>query len=446
MNNKLPAEKEDLSEPNGTSMTDLNDDCLLGIFNYMDLDTLTQVSNACTRFHHLIDENFFSRYKTIVFNFNRNIAWRKAHRVEKNVELTTLSKMRNQLLAVGQYVTDARFIFNESMQFHLPHIMRVMDVFTGLLGDNVESLTVVGVTMTQRMSVQFRPILKRLKYLEWRTHDFNPFYKCDLVNLCKNVVTLELSVGLGWVDTVNNWEKLENVRFQYISYEEREEYVTFLKNNPNLKSYRFCSYNINDKLFYIALHLKHLEKLVVDDITEEIQASTLTNVIYMKNLKTLKLLDMHEDYADEIIEFLCKLTALNYVKVMPRVNNFDQDTPFVKNAPIIHHNNLMLLAKSLTDLKKLVLRRFRISNKTILEFLYRAKHLEIFDVRECVAIFNLEDVEDIYNTIRGRETVLSLLVDDLLDEEKIRKMLRQDDVKRALKIIKVSSNGDKIIV
>lgn len=410
----------DCSSESLSFILNIDDDSLLEIFYYLDLDALIQISSTCSRFYHLIHQHIYPRYKAITLNFNRNTGrrlYRKPKSDEINVKPSTLADMRNKLLAVGPYVTNVKLMFPEDIECYPKNLTRIIDIFTQLIGKRIESLTILGIALTERMQLQFRPIFERLKYLEWHSYDFIPGYECDLVNTCKNLETLKISHYLDFGVNVNQWQNLQNVSLNSIMFLDNPVYVQFLQNNRQIKTLRFTTFEVPAVLANISTHITGLEKLVVQDHWRRITASSIAKVTAMKNLKTLKLLDVHEDFINEIIEYLRNMPQLNYIKITFGLENFNTDVPTVKDAVLVDHEYLIQLAQYVRDLKRLVFRKFRIPNETVLKFIQKARSIQELDFRECAITITKEFIEDIHRIMESRTIVLNLIIDQTLNEE-----------------------------
>lgn len=57
-------------------MLHVNDDCLLEVFSYLDLDALVNMANVCTRFRNLLDNFIFAKFQmhtVFVFHVSLNL-------------------------------------------------------------------------------------------------------------------------------------------------------------------------------------------------------------------------------------------------------------------------------------------------------------------------------------------------------------------------------------
>lgn len=152
--------KNYLAENAEISLNQLNEYCLLEIFNYMDLPTLIKLSRICSRFANIITHRIFPKFKSVDFDFT-NLRNRD---VSKQV---TVASMRETLLSIGAHLTHA--------QLRGPQLntTRIMNIFTKNIGANIERLELWNIDITQRMYLQLQPIFsftKQSKFNMFKTY------------------------------------------------------------------------------------------------------------------------------------------------------------------------------------------------------------------------------------------------------------------------------------
>lgn len=158
----------------------LNDDFLVNNFNYLDLDTLAQLSDTCLRFDHFIHKNICCRYKSSPLDFGRGqkcFPYRNLRRDEVSIKYSLLMELRDKSMTVSRYPEKH---FN-----HPANLNRIMDIIAANIVENFQSLTINGISLTKRMQTQFLPTFGNLKYFEWNP----PLIKyTDLILLAKSAL------------------------------------------------------------------------------------------------------------------------------------------------------------------------------------------------------------------------------------------------------------------
>lgn len=417
----------------------LNDKCLLKIFGYIDLEALISTADACIRFKQLIIKYIYPEVESIVFNFDDKPFYDKLNRKPKpseiNAKQTTLADMRKKLLAVGQYVKSVKLIFFEDHQVMVPscqNVKRIIEVFVKLIGRNLNSLTILGILLTAKMKQQLCPIFHGLKYLEWNALWIPTDYHINLISLCPNLEILKIFYIQNESDT-RHWEKLEHVTFSSWRSLFVTDYALFLQNNSQLKSLRFSpeAQTIEQVLSLLTYYQKQLEKLVLAACWGEIYSKPLNTLAKMKNMKVFKLLDLHDYSVNLVLDVLCNAKQLNYLKITSIIDDSDSRDP-----PLINHEKMAQLAKSLRNLNKLSIRRCKLLSETICAIVKNSRVLEIFDLRECDVVITRDLIQQIFETrkaLTNEKKLLKLLVNDIFDEE-IRMYLSKQQVRRILMV------------
>lgn len=95
----------------------LNDDCLMHIFQYCDLDTIINVSKVDQRLHDFAHQMLFNHYKTYKIDFCEAI-----ESETDDIRLLSLAKARRHLRYIGKNLTELKFI-HYAKEAHVTRIM-----------------------------------------------------------------------------------------------------------------------------------------------------------------------------------------------------------------------------------------------------------------------------------------------------------------------------------
>lgn len=287
-------------EPEKCSMLKLNDDCLLELSKYLDLDALVQLSNVCTRFRSLLDLFYFSKIK-IYSAF---------------VLTMSVDSLRQTLKCIGPHLEAIslryqRYINTPENYLKTEHEERATYKILQHIGHKLKSFTILkpqGQKPSNEIVKLFGPIFQQITTLKWDAE-----FDCETIqklrSLCPCLETLKLikrifTCHCDHETTGLHWPSLKNVEtFQYMSSLDspcQRFFEMFIKSNPQLKRLKLA--NLNKTLFRVVAqfsenleHLELIQNFTLCDIHSELTLDLIRNmdnlrvfVIRIKSTRSLK--------------------------------------------------------------------------------------------------------------------------------------------------------------
>lgn len=229
-----------------TSLNRLNEDCLIEIFEQLDWRSLINLSQLCERLSDIIHRRIFPSVRRVTLNYDPK------RTVDESVDSSW-----NILTDVLHCGTEVEFKTNSYIEY--PNMIRFADIVTRNSNENLERLAMFGVSITDRMRRQLKPVFKPLKAFESHFHgDTNNICVADLVNFCHALKELTLRgnthFGSTSIQPLPPWKPLESASL-HIHFD-RVKFLRFL---------------------YCNLYLRNLDldvgEYVFENITDELQVT-----------------------------------------------------------------------------------------------------------------------------------------------------------------------------
>lgn len=375
---------------NRTSLTDLNEDCLLEVFGQLTVIDLSAIEQTCLRFQAIAQNIFSKRHR--IFDFDEK------DKIGDGVRIPyTLHTIRNIIVSFGALITELNISAYVSDPINRERIANMLERHC----HNLETLRLHDFYFTRKCQPIFGKLFGRLTSLTLGECDLEE--KCSVLKLmerCENLTSLKLEscgkLGNRCIDIA--YPKLEEFSIESL-YTDDETLYAFFERNGKLKRLKISQggYLGNDVFAQIAMHLKQLESLSIvlngfDDFVH-----SLTNLLTLNHLKELKLncslysisgfvnrlaekntielLHITDGVLNEqLIDALCKCKRLTSVKLgsMPNVHdrfllelakNLPQLTEFhLSKCQTTTQKGLVNLVRHSPNLERLYL------NKTIIDF------------------------------------------------------------------------------
>lgn len=370
-------ERMQLDEPQ-LKLDQLNDDCLLTLFDYCSNMSLVNLSETCKKFAHLLTNHYgFPKIdKTFVFEIRKN----------GDSSPTTLAETRKMLRLLGARVTGIQIEYRpyEGQYFKVHrYLQQIVKYCKG--NTNVRKMLFAAAELDQNDSIRLMtPVFEHLHTLTLiMTAEFEDNF--DLCNLCPNLKNLNLiavtervvtwavifanMIGHGHLHfPVKSWPTLES-----LFYTPRCLPLPFLVLNPQIKYLKGQIYYGNE-LEKLADYLPNIEVLHLE-IHSRIFAQ---NFGQFKNLKRLTLnLAMNciaraRHTMDEISHWFNGLSAF-----------IELEITFYGNEGPDTEQKLIILVQSIDLLEVFRLRTIRLSEDTVAAFVRFATKLKSLHLRDC---------------------------------------------------------------
>lgn len=355
----------------------LNEDCLIELFQRCSFDACVNLANVCKPFKVILDRYFFP-----------NI-----HKVHLKFDQTSLAKTRDILRCVGPHVK--AIDIDTNFWLYNIYISRLLQKFCQYSGENLRELSLhhiaLSIDMRMQMSV-IKPILPRLTML---TIDYcHNKLQLDFVKYCTNLVKLRLcELRLGWHSTqpllmpslqqlIITWDDYEPAGDNY--YENQTSiFNAIIAQNPQLKCVKTHLINIT---LSIAQSLPKLEKLSIDfSKVAGSNSEHLIHLIAIENLTKLTLsgLEVRIDNVPEILSHLVQIKKLQELKLY--FENNMRDEAYYES----YQTSLVSLARELPQLRKCLVQGLTLLKSTLYEFIRSGERLDAFHIHHC-KLFILE--------------------------------------------------------
>lgn len=366
-----------LVENNKISLNRLNDDCLIEIFRYMDLETILNLTMACERFNNIICQQIQSIHPKICLN----------------IDIPKISFTLNvikKLLKHVHYVS-----FNIDPYIKTLNLIRITDISTKNLNKNLKELELNRFLITKRMHKQMRSILMQLESLKLiycsSNHD-----EIDLMSICPKLKTLCLTFSSIFVINSNRWQSLESLTLNHHRITSFPNLISaFLKNNRQLKELKLHLFNENSLINDICKFSCNLEILHL--------CSTLMNETWhwenLVKLEKLKELEITSAFFETNNNYKHFINILGQLITLEKFTLCTGGSIFYKP----EHCQLFMLAKKLINLREFYIVGYFLTVETILAFLEVSPQLKVLQFRDCSLVIGDDLIKSISN-LRKEQT------------------------------------------
>lgn len=372
-----------------TPIPQLNDDCLLKIFSYLDIHTLSNVVDVSEHFHYLIHQQ--TRRK-ITFNFPPTTQ----HSLEKSLRQFG-SKITHLTLDFGQPITSV-----SHRKVHTQHnkitVVRIFNKIKKYMDFNVLTyLRIESMVVTPAIFSVIEPLLGSLQVLKIKSlRCAEAEEEIELPTVCTKLTKLKM-IGTILLDKSSaiHWPSLTTLSV-LDNYNLRASTMSnFLANNPQLRRLRI-SCGLYDNINFNNLledTLKYqtspgLEKLTYEDKWNGKQSTVFYISEQFGQLKTLKKLNLcfRFNYInDDNIKTITQLSGLTHLTLS---FNFNLNAKQIIRPIKSHH--LIAIGNGLPNLEVFHLSGFQPSESAIVDFVKCAKNLRVLNIRGCMRPLHYE--------------------------------------------------------
>lgn len=269
----------------GTTISELNDDCLIEIFNNLSIVDLCAVGATCIRFNQITQAVFARDHRSIDFGQ----AKQEKHKSSKLIcDRLTLHETRNLLLHFGHVINQ---IHVDSSAFKTKNLHRIFDLIVRHC-PNLNVLSINDVYLKNSTIMRCRTLFNGLSELKTRECHMRNGHKQIFKN-CGNLSKLEVKseYSMDGSSLRMSFENLRSASLISICCITADDLYRFIELNTKLKNLVIinCAY-IYDEIFEkIGVLLPELESLSIsiDDFTN--LAQNLNHLLSLNSLKELKL-------------------------------------------------------------------------------------------------------------------------------------------------------------
>lgn len=341
-------------DPEKCSVLTINDDCLLEIFSYLDLDALVKMANVCTRFGNLLDKFIFPKvqmHTVFVFHVSLNALRRTMKCIGPHLVHLCL-RYQNHGTTPANYVEAE---FEERATFK---------IFQNI-SENLKKLTIRKPQKRKpsgNLLKIFAPAMQQITFLEWDAE-----FDCDTIDrlrhLCPLLETLVLKQRIfkcvkSHDEVVDlHWPTLKSVQtFQYMAELDipcQRFFERFIQSNRQLKFLKLT--NVNDELFNVVTHhapnLEYLEMLQNFDLCGIHSEPTLHLLRHLKRLKVFVIRVKQTEFLNEVenqIRFLSEMKQLDLIVLL---RNYSPPVWPPEHFPFAHYFSDILIEANQVKLR-----------------------------------------------------------------------------------------------
>lgn len=361
------------------SLNQLNEYCLLDVFDYLNLESLMNMYRVCNSFNDIIRNQIFPRQRKIILDL----------RMESE-DPPTILHVWDVFKNVLQYANEIKLEMDLSES--PPNHIRLMDIFTKKLNANLVRLELTGVNITNRMYEQMKPVLNQLKIFKWDCdHFYDDNYELDLVNACKQLKKLKLLSFMDFNINANKWHSLESLTICLNRFHVNDTNIRFYRNNPQLKRLKIDIQHHFSSIKDISFYLKNLECLKIY-CYDGGEARYFRDLIHLVHLKTLRLATTCFENGNYqiFITILSQIISLEKLEINVEYNGNG-------NIFVPDQCQLITLATNLVNLKEFYIGRYKLTEDTLIEFIKARPQLEIFKFDDCDLMLNEDLLKKISN-------------------------------------------------
>lgn len=364
-NTNQPHKHESNDIKQTSEIFNLNEDCLLHLFKFLDLDSMVNLSEVCKLFEKLLNQHCFPRIRQFtVYNINDTFSM-------------PLAKMRRTLRCIGSYITDLKYTCN--IYNDLNRTSRFLDALAEYIGPNIRRAQFLSSLICEDNQIlTVAPILRHLESLE--IHDINYDFDndVDFEELCPNLIELKLKLNMRLIKCCKPWARLQHLSVMNNEYLNTMTFLSFIEQNPRITTLEFDVFDAEIRLRSIADHLTMLQKLTMDSVDFTLGGWNFIHISRLQHLTEINLLTLDYQHLRAICDCLATFNGLRKISL----HAFRPEDE-MEDGEMDYERSLVDLAKNLTHLKEFALRSVAIVENTLIDFIRFAGQLKILHIHWC---------------------------------------------------------------
>lgn len=248
-----------------------------------------------------------------------------------------------------------------------------------LSGNNLHTLILRNIYNDETWIKPLNAILKRIKLLDISTNNYDfDEYDLNIPEMCPQLETLKIRMNMKGEFLPKYWPTLIKFSNQHNEYMTEQLQWDLMKKNPQIKYLKIDASDCNNLTKKIVEYLPKLEVLCLTDNYPGFSTENLSTLLELKHLSKLKLKNIDEQVRDEILGAITKFINLKVLKVYFWAEEFNDEDESEWKMDLIPE-----ISKSLQRLECFHLNYFLLRENPALEFIANAKKLKTFDIRGC---------------------------------------------------------------
>ncbi|XP_031635013.1 uncharacterized protein LOC116348241 [Contarinia nasturtii] len=282
----------------------LNEDCLLHMCKFLDLDSLVSLAYVCKKFHTLLHQRWFPNIRKYVL---------------KNEGVRTLAKVRRTMLCIGRHITDLSY--ESDYDEEVNRTPKYLEVIAQNVGPQIRRAYLsLEFNRDDCISI-LKPMLQHLESL--RVNDFNedqPTYDIDFHALCPNLVEFEVNVEMPMIACCKPWSSLKCISVPPWTMKTKT-FISFIKQNPQLTSLHFDLPETNKRIVAVNTYLPALEKLSIRFRSSITLVAKNFACLNGQKLSEIKVTDLSSEQIQSVISHLSTFKSLRKICVSMSSSN-----------------------------------------------------------------------------------------------------------------------------
>lgn len=291
-----------------TTLTDLNSDCLLKLFEYCDLETLSALAEVCRTLGDLIGAEIFPKHREFECYFY------SGEHVQRQMKL---------LGNVGPHLH--KLVIRISCDLERENYLPFFKYVASCIGQGIRELEIMSPILPADLIAVLRPVFHRLESLNVNCTDTSDYdYNIDCCSMCPNLLHLQMQGDMSFIPNAEPWPKLESLALGDNEFVSDETMHRFLTNNPQVKRLKVSTFNADLLIEDVVEALPNLEQWIIFKNNSDLLASNATLLQRLKRLSDLKILRIHEDDFNGIVDALAKCTELRHLKIQVEHEGYEE--------------------------------------------------------------------------------------------------------------------------
>ncbi|XP_055300189.1 uncharacterized protein LOC129567384 [Sitodiplosis mosellana] len=361
----------------------LNEDCLLHLFKFLDLDSLVNMAYVCKMFRELLDTHCFPHIRKFEFKSENHFDG-----YDPRLFSMSLVKMRRTLRCIGPFITDLTFQCNAEENnrtkysvFKHDIISRFLEVLAEKIGPNIRRAWFSGILLFEEDGIsRIAPILHHLEMLKIEgNYSHDGYADIDFQTLCPNLIDFELNAPVPMTKTDKPWSTLRRLACVWDEDMEPPDMQSFFEWNPQLTCVQFRIWrSLDGDISVAAVNLPLLEKIGIYDDFENfcISGQSIACLNSLQYLMEVTMHDLDENCLESVID--CLKTMVRLRKIHLHLHPI-QPIEFEEE----YEQSLVKLARQLPNLEHFALDGVTITEVNLIKFVRFANQLKTLKLCYC---------------------------------------------------------------
>lgn len=361
----------------------LNEDCLLHVFRFLDLDSLVNVANVCKMFSRLSLQHCFPRIR------------KYAVRNDDDPDFT-LARLRRTMLCIGSHITELSYDVEYDEDDGPGHTSKFLRVIAQNVGSNIRRARLAFNLDKDNRTQTLAPILRELESLEIEDRDEGSSYDIDFQTLCPKLIEFTVNMDMPMVASCKPWPSLRSLSVKNNMWMTTTTLISFIKQNPQLTCLEFAIDRSNKTLLILAVtkYLSRFQKLtIVNTVNESFFGRNFTSLSNLPLLREINLEKLATNSLKSILNHLPTFTNLRKISLSCSWCA-DADTED-------YAHSLVGLAKKLPLLEELKLERITIDEDTVVEIISIAHQLKALNIQDCRLTISDETIPKLVDALNA---------------------------------------------